>query len=35
VQTLRWWENGKAFELTYFGEEIQKEDMIRIAESMK
>jgi hypothetical protein len=32
---LRWQKNGRAVELSYFGEEIHKEDMIRIAESMK
>ena len=32
---LRWQKNGRAFELFYMGEEILKEDMIRIAESMQ
>jgi hypothetical protein len=32
---LRWQKDGRAFELSYMGEEIHKEDMIRIAESMK
>lgn len=34
-KVLRWQKNGGAFELSYMGEEIHKEDMIRIAESMK
>lgn len=35
VKTLRWQANGVAFEVTYFGEEITKEDMVAIAASMK
>jgi hypothetical protein len=35
VKTLRWWSNGMAFEITYFGENIEKADMIKIAESLK
>ena len=33
-KVLRWQKNGRVFELSYMGEEIHKEDMIRIAESM-
>jgi hypothetical protein len=35
VKTLRWWSNGMAFEVTYFGESIEKADMLTIAESLK
>ena len=35
LKTLRWWKDGKAFELIYFGMDIEKSDMIKIAESMK
>jgi hypothetical protein len=35
MKTLRWQKDGRAFELTYAGNELQKEDLIRIAESMK
>ncbi len=34
-KTLRWWVNGQAFELSYMGMDIEKEDMIKIAESIK
>jgi hypothetical protein len=34
-KTLRWWSSGMAFELSYFGENIEKADMIKIAESLK
>jgi hypothetical protein len=32
---LRWQKNGRAFELSYMGEEILKEDLIKIAENIK
>lgn len=32
---LRWQQNGMAFELSYFGENIEKADMLTIAESLK
>ena len=35
LKVLRWQANGMAFELSYFGMEIEKTDMIAIAESMK
>jgi hypothetical protein len=35
VKTLRWWSNGMAFEINYFGENITKADMLTIAESLK
>jgi hypothetical protein len=35
LKTLRWWKDGIAFELQYFGLDIEKADMIRIAESLK
>jgi hypothetical protein len=35
LKTLRWWADGRAFELTYMGMEIEKADMLRIAESLK
>jgi hypothetical protein len=35
VKTLRWWSNGMAFELSYFGMNIEKADMLTIAESLK
>lgn len=35
VKTLRWWSNGMAFEINYFGESITKADMLTIAESLK
>jgi hypothetical protein len=35
MKTLRWWSDGKAFELSYMGMEIEKADMIKIAESLK
>jgi hypothetical protein len=35
MKTLRWWADGKAFELAYMGAEIEKADMIKIAESLK
>jgi hypothetical protein len=35
VKTLRWWSNGVAFEINYFGENITKADMLTIAESLK
>lgn len=35
AKTLRWWANGRAFELSYFGENFGKADMIRIAENSK
>jgi hypothetical protein len=35
VKTLRWQANGMAFELVYFGEEIQQADLIAIAERTK
>ncbi|MBI5952748.1 MAG: DUF4367 domain-containing protein [Chloroflexi bacterium] len=35
MKTLRWWADGRAFELSYTGTEIGKDDMVRIAESMK
>jgi hypothetical protein len=34
-KVLHWQQNGMAFELTYFGEHIEKADLIRIAESIK
>jgi len=34
-KTLHWWSNGMAFELGSFGENIEKADMIMIAESLK
>lgn len=34
-KTLRWWANGRAFELKYFGENFGKADMIKIAENLK
>jgi len=34
-KNLRWWSNGMAFELSYFGMHIEKADMIKIAESLK
>jgi hypothetical protein len=35
MKTLRWWADGRAFELSYTGTEIGRDDMVRIAESMK
>lgn len=35
AKTLRWWSNGMAFEMVYFGENIDKADMLVIAESIK
>lgn len=35
AKTLRWWSNGTAFEIIYFGENIEKADMLTIAESVK
>jgi hypothetical protein len=35
LKTLRWWANGRAFELNYGGLELEKADLIRIAESIK
>jgi hypothetical protein len=35
MKTLRWWADGRAFQLSYMGMDIEKADMIRIAESMK
>jgi hypothetical protein len=35
VKSLFWQQNGRAFELSYFGENIDKADMIKIAESIK
>ncbi|MFN8384385.1 MAG: DUF4367 domain-containing protein [Anaerolineales bacterium] len=35
AKTLRWWSDGMAFEMIYFGENIDKADMITIAESVK
>jgi len=35
MKTLRWWADGRAFELSYTGMEIGKDDMARIAESIK
>jgi hypothetical protein len=32
---LRWWADGRAFELKYFGMDLEKADMIKIAESLK
>jgi hypothetical protein len=32
---LRWWVDGRAFELSYMGMDIEKADMIKIAESIK
>ncbi len=32
---LRWWSDGMAFEIEYFGESIGKEDLITIAENIK
>jgi len=34
-KTLHWQQNGMAFELTYFGENLEKADLIKIAESIK
>lgn len=34
-KVLHWQQNGMAFELSYFGENIEKADMIRIVESIK
>ena len=35
AKTMRWWADGRAFEIIYFGENIEKADMIAIAESLK
>jgi hypothetical protein len=35
MKTLRWWANGVAFEMVYLGENLEKADMVRIAESLK
>ncbi|MBI3172906.1 MAG: DUF4367 domain-containing protein [Chloroflexi bacterium] len=35
MKTLRWWANGRAFELTYTGTELQKEDLLSIAASIQ
>lgn len=35
LKTLRWWNNGMGFDLTYGGLELEKTDLIRIAESIK
>jgi hypothetical protein len=35
MKTLRWWADGRAFQLSYMGMDIEKADMLRIAESMK
>ncbi len=35
LKRLRWQADGKAFELSYMGMEIVKEDLVKIAESMK
>lgn len=34
LKTLRWWKDGVAFEITYGGLELEKADLIRIAESI-
>jgi hypothetical protein len=34
-RSLRWQANGTAYELSYFGGEIEKEDMLTIAQSIK
>ena len=34
-KTLHWQQNGMAFELSYFGTNLEKADLIRIAESLK
>ena len=35
LKRLRWQANGMAFELTYFGEELTRADLLAIAESIK
>ena len=35
MKTLRWWANGRAFELSYTGMELQKEDLLSIAASIQ
>ena len=35
IKRMRWQANGRAYEFFYVGTEISKEDMIRMAESMK
>jgi hypothetical protein len=35
VKTLRWWKDEMAYELSYWGMELEKADLIAIAESMK
>jgi hypothetical protein len=35
LKTLRWWADGKSFELRFGGMGLEKADMIKIAESMK
>lgn len=35
LKTLRWWNNGVGFDITYGGLELEKADLIRIAESLK
>jgi hypothetical protein len=35
LKQLRWQKDGMAFEISYFGNEIDEEDMIRIAESFE
>lgn len=35
LKTLRWWKDGVAFELSYMGMELSKQDLIAIAESLK
>lgn len=35
LKTLRWWKDGMAFEIAYGGLELEKADLIRIAESIK
>jgi len=34
-RVLYWQQNGRAFELSYFGENLEKADLIKIAESIK
>jgi hypothetical protein len=35
LKTLRWQKSGMAYELVYMGNELGKDDLVAIAESMK